>query len=127
VRQLLTRVPDELHARLAARAEREGRSVNALVVDLLTGAVSEVGLQRRDRLRAKATRLRLASHVTVPVPIGPTGTGALEGDAAGVVEELDDDRDWRRYGDGPFPDADSRANAGRPSDRRAATQLRAQS
>ncbi|MDQ2627933.1 toxin-antitoxin system HicB family antitoxin [Mycolicibacter senuensis] len=31
VKQLLLRVPEELHRRLVARAAREGRSLNALI------------------------------------------------------------------------------------------------
>ncbi|MDX6240733.1 MAG: HicB family [Kribbellaceae bacterium] len=35
MRQLLLRVPDDLHARLAARAQERGQSVNALATELL--------------------------------------------------------------------------------------------
>ncbi len=54
VRQLLLRVPDDVHRRLAMRAAREGRSVNALATELLDlGAEADQG-DRRSRLRSKA-------------------------------------------------------------------------
>ena len=40
MRQLITRIDDELHRRLKRRAAAEGRSVNALVTDLLRDAVA---------------------------------------------------------------------------------------
>src|SRR5579884_3129290 len=40
VRQLITRLDDDLHARLRERAAAEGRSVNALVVEILAAAVA---------------------------------------------------------------------------------------
>jgi plasmid stability protein len=54
VRQLITRIDEDLHRRLKRRAAAEGRSVNAMVTDLLRGAV-EPGSERdlvRARLRA---------------------------------------------------------------------------
>ncbi len=54
MRQLLLRVPDDVHRRLALRAAREGRSVNALATELLDlGAEADQG-DRRSRLRSKA-------------------------------------------------------------------------
>jgi len=54
MKQLLLRVPDDVHRRLAARAAREGRSVNALATELLDlGADADQG-DRRSRLRAAA-------------------------------------------------------------------------
>ena len=38
VKQLLLRVPDDVHRRLAARAVREGRSVNAVATEILDAA-----------------------------------------------------------------------------------------
>src|SRR5216117_3532563 len=54
VKQLLLRVPDDVHRRLAERAAREGRSVNVVATELLDlGADADRG-DRRSRLRAKA-------------------------------------------------------------------------
>lgn len=41
VRQLIARIDDRLHRRLKARAAAEGRSMNALVTQLLAAGVSE--------------------------------------------------------------------------------------
>lgn len=51
---MLLRVSDDLHRRLAIRAEQEGRSVNALANEILDGAVDVDQGDRRARLRAKA-------------------------------------------------------------------------
>jgi plasmid stability protein len=57
MKQLLLRVPDELHRRLTARAARDKRSVNALATEILD-ASTDIDLgDRRDRLRARATSL----------------------------------------------------------------------
>lgn len=70
VKQLLLRVPDELHQRLSQRAEREGRSVNALATEVLAVAASVDPGSRRDRLRLRVAMLGLAS------PDGPYRAGA---------------------------------------------------
>ncbi|MEU0795209.1 toxin-antitoxin system HicB family antitoxin [Amycolatopsis sp. NPDC005961] len=41
MKQLITRIDDELHARLKARAEAEGRSMNDLVTEALRGVVAK--------------------------------------------------------------------------------------
>ncbi len=54
VKQLLLRVPEDIHRRLAARAEREGRSVNAVATEMLDAAAESDQGDRRVRLRAAA-------------------------------------------------------------------------
>ena len=54
MKQLLLRVPEALHRRLAARAAREGRSVNALATELLDAAADADNGDRRAQLRAAA-------------------------------------------------------------------------
>jgi plasmid stability protein len=54
VKQLLLRVPEEIHRRLAARAKREGRSVNALATEILDAAADADSGDRREQLRAAA-------------------------------------------------------------------------
>lgn len=61
MRQLITRVDDELHARLKERAAREGRSVNALVVEVLSEAMG--GHDPRSAIRARA---RVAGRLAEP-------------------------------------------------------------
>ncbi len=50
-------MPDEIHRRLAARAARDGRSVNAVATDILDAAVDADEGERRARLRARAATL----------------------------------------------------------------------
>ena len=54
VKQLLLRVPEDVHRRLAARAAREGRSVNALATEILDSAADAGQGDRRAQLRAAA-------------------------------------------------------------------------
>ncbi|MGH2769249.1 MAG: FitA-like ribbon-helix-helix domain-containing protein, partial [Actinomycetota bacterium] len=51
MRQLITRVDEDLHRRLKERAAVERRSVNALVTELLTRALS--GTDEPARVRAR--------------------------------------------------------------------------
>jgi len=57
MRQLLLRVPDDIHRRLAARAARAGQSVNAVANEILDAAVDADEGDRRTRLRARAAAL----------------------------------------------------------------------
>lgn len=57
MRQLLLRVPDDLHARLTARAQERGQSVNALATELLDHLIEEDPASVRRRLRARAHQL----------------------------------------------------------------------
>lgn len=61
MRQLIARIDDELHAQLKERARAEGRSLNALVTDLLAA-----GLARHDARRALRQRLRAAGRLVEP-------------------------------------------------------------
>jgi plasmid stability protein len=60
MKQLLLRVPDEIHRRLAARAVRDGRSVNAVATEILDAAADADEGDRRARLRARAAILGVA-------------------------------------------------------------------
>lgn len=69
MKQLLLRVPENLHRRLAARAAREGRSLNALATEILDTAAEADRGDRRSRLRAAAAAAgtlhsRQARHVS---------------------------------------------------------------
>ncbi|MBV9659927.1 MAG: toxin-antitoxin system HicB family antitoxin [Acidimicrobiales bacterium] len=57
MRQLLLRLPDEVHRRLAARAGREGRSINAVAGEILDAAADADEGDRRARMRARAAAL----------------------------------------------------------------------
>lgn len=55
MKQLITRLDDELHARLKQRAAAEGRSVNDLVTRALANAVEQPMTRQAVRSRAEAT------------------------------------------------------------------------
>ncbi len=67
MRQLIARIDDRLHARLKARAKAEGRSLNALVVELLENGLA--ANNERERVRARMRGLGLL--VTLPRPTRP--------------------------------------------------------
>lgn len=71
MKQLLLRVPDDMHHRLAARAARAGRSVNAVANEILDAAVDADKGDRRTRLHARATALGVLQPVTGPVVSTP--------------------------------------------------------
>lgn len=54
MKQLLLRVPEDIHRRLAARARRESRSINAVATEILDAAAESDQGDRRARLRAAA-------------------------------------------------------------------------
>lgn len=54
MKQLLLRVPEDVHRRLAARAGREGRSLNAVATEILDATADSDQGGRRARLRAAA-------------------------------------------------------------------------
>ncbi|MFC4336449.1 toxin-antitoxin system HicB family antitoxin [Salininema proteolyticum] len=69
MRQLLLRVDDELHARLAARAREEGRSINAIANEVLALIGNDHRTSRRERVRARALSLGiLANRHALPDP-----------------------------------------------------------
>ncbi len=67
MKQLLLRVPDDIHRRLAAQAADTGRSVNALATSILDTAIGNEPTDRRTRLRARAAALNLLA-ASDPVP-----------------------------------------------------------
>lgn len=94
MKQLITRIDVRLHGRLKARAQAEGRSVNALVTELLEDAAPE--LSAREQVRARM--LAAGALVVPPPPEGdvPTMEEVLEltrGDAGrAILEALEADR-----------------------------------
>src|ERR1700736_5330218 len=66
LKQLLLRVPEDVHRRLAARARREGRSVNAVATEILDAAAAGDQGDRRARLRAAAAAMGTLRSVDAP-------------------------------------------------------------
>jgi antitoxin FitA len=71
MRQLLARIDDELHESVRARAAAEGRSVNAVVAELLAAWVGETDPRA-------ALRARLARDGRLVLPPRPTGVQDYE-------------------------------------------------
>jgi plasmid stability protein len=66
MKQLITRIDEDLHARLKRRAASEGRSVNAFVTDALEAAVTPEDLGAEMRRRAAARGIKFAEHDAPP-------------------------------------------------------------
>jgi plasmid stability protein len=83
MRQLLVRIPDDLHARLTAKAKREGVSVNALANKALQAAAPPAGpangiTTRRQRLREKAREMGILVETPAPSVAPERFTAALK-------------------------------------------------
>jgi antitoxin FitA len=95
MKQMITRLDDELHARIKAQADAEGRSVNELVVQVLSRALGNAGSRDGVRERARAT-----GRLVVPAP--PAETADLDeviestrGLGTAVGAALEEERSWR--------------------------------
>ena len=91
MRQLITRIDDDLHRRLKRRAAAQGRSINAIVSDLIRSAVDNQDERQLIRARLRALgRLayvprprRLVSHdmaIATTRGLGKTASEALADD-----------------------------------------------
>jgi plasmid stability protein len=78
VKQVLLRVPDDVHQRLTERAAAERRSVNALATEILDrGVDASAGSSERSRVVAKARRLGLLAEAPPGQPVDdPEGARA---------------------------------------------------
>lgn len=97
MKQLILRVSDDLHRRIAARAAREGKSVNAWMGELLKRVVdADVAEDRQARADAKAAELgMLVIYDDIPEYDDETrrrGREALRELAPEMVRILDEDR-----------------------------------
>jgi plasmid stability protein len=96
VKQLILRVPDDLHRRIAARAAREGVSMNKWASRLLEATVdADVAEDRHARAGAKAAALGLLRPYDTPPVDDETyqqGLRELREIAPEVVRILEEDR-----------------------------------
>ena len=87
VRQLITRIDDELHRRLRLRAAADGRSMNEVVVDAIRRAVDA-----NDRVALEARLLAAGWRVVPPrpdvVPSSREVKAAVRGTGKAVSEAL---------------------------------------
>ena len=96
MKQLILRVSEDLHRRIAARAAREGKSVNAWATQMLDAAVdADVAEDRQTRLRARAAALGMLVEIDAPPVDEATrerGRQALRELAPEIVRILEEDR-----------------------------------
>lgn len=101
MKQLLLRVPDSVHAKIAARAHREGRSINAVATQILDAVASADTGDRRARLRACAASLGFLppSVQTEPgtsrIPLASRNAALAAGAGIGAILDrlIEDGRD----------------------------------
>jgi len=79
MRQLIARIDDDLHARLKERASDEGRSLNALVQELLTRGVTDRDARERLRTRLTAADLRIVPPQPPHAPSRAVALGLTRG------------------------------------------------
>jgi hypothetical protein len=96
MRQMMLRVPEELHLRLAARAARERRSLNSLATELLDiGADADRGDARTRVAAAAAAAGSLRSPE--PKPLSDAARSRILATTRGLGQRVDaqlaDDRD----------------------------------
>lgn len=96
VKQLILRLSPDLHRRVKARADREGRSVNAWMTSLLEATVdADVTEDRQARANAKAAALGMLVTFDLPPVDEETlerGRKGLEELAPEIVRILEEDR-----------------------------------
>ena len=95
MKQLITRVDEELHERLKARASAEGRSVNALVTDLLRAGLAEGDDRARIRARIDAAGLSVVHRPWRPAPSQEAAIRSTRGAGSAVSEALETERTKR--------------------------------
>ena len=94
VRQLITRISDELHAKLKRKAAADGTSVNALVTEALEDAVAETERERYYR-RLEAEGRRVIPPQTEQVPSREEVIEATRGAGTSVSDALREERSRR--------------------------------
>lgn len=96
VKQLLLRVPEELHRRLLARAAREGRSLNAVATEILDAAAEADSGDRRAQIRAAAAASGVLRTLTAR-PVSAARRQRVIASTRGIGTQLDhlldDERD----------------------------------
>jgi plasmid stability protein len=93
MRQLITRIDDDLHRRLKDRARDEGRSMNTLVSEILEEAVPDESPRERLRRRLRAEGRLVEIRVPETPPSLEEVLEMLRGDAGkAVLEALEEDR-----------------------------------
>lgn len=88
VKQILLRVPEELHRRLVARAASEGRSLNVLATEILDAAAEADSGERQARVRAAAAAAGTL-RATAARPMSPARRRRVIASTHGLGAQLD--------------------------------------
>lgn len=88
MKQLLLRVPEDVHRRLAARAAREGRSLNAVATEILDAAADADSGDRRAQLRAAAAAAGMLRSVNTP-PVSAARRRRIIESTRGLGRQID--------------------------------------
>lgn len=88
MRQLITRIEDRLHAKLKRRAAAEGRSLNALVTEILSRAIAAEDERALVRARLKALGRRAYVPRPADAPSRDEAIAATRGAGTAVSEAL---------------------------------------
>ena len=88
MKQLLLRVPEDLHRRLTARAAREGRSANAVAAQILDAAVDADSGDRRVELRAAAAAAGTL-HAVAAQPVSTARRARITETTRGLGQQVD--------------------------------------
>lgn len=89
MKQILLRVPEETHRKLAARAVRAGRSVNSVVNEILDAVVDADLGDRRARLRARAASLGILHRLPAPT-VAPERRREILASTSGIGPVIDE-------------------------------------
>ena len=95
VKQLITRLDEDLHARLKSRAAAEGISVNALVTDLLRACLTEGDDRARTRARMQAAGLSVVHRPSRRPPSRASALRSTKGAGSAASEALEAERGRR--------------------------------
>jgi HicB family len=96
MKQLILRVSEDLHRRIAARADREGMSMNKWLNHIVAATVdADIAEDRQTRADAKAAALGILAHIEAPDMTEEEraeGRAILEELAPEIVRIIDEDR-----------------------------------
>lgn len=89
MKQILLRVPEKTHRKLAARAVRAGRSINSVANEILDAAVDADLGDRRARLRARAASLGILRTLSAPA-VTPNRRRQILASTSGIGPIIDE-------------------------------------
>jgi plasmid stability protein len=92
VKQLITRMDDDLHEQLKRRAQAEHRSVNALVIEALTALVQPATPRAALRDRARSSSRLVTPEQPRRVPSWAALERATKGAGSAASDALADER-----------------------------------